>query len=201
MEFVWKDGIAWILWHFTYILQNTKCTLACKISAGYSIWEVQKQGRKGRSWWIWTDWIRVPPQHVDGWRNNPALSAQPSTDANRTDLSSCQCSRYHYRLVSTQIALCDDLHFVSRQIWISSKSLIILLYAQLFYAALAVCVVSTLNTYYGHAIVAMEPWALGLLAASLFIFLLCFLLVYRQPQTKKKVSFMVRTQNVYRKSH
>ncbi|XP_056625355.1 cationic amino acid transporter 2 isoform X1 [Triplophysa dalaica] len=57
--------------------------------------------------------------------------------------------------------------------------------------ALAVCVVSTLNTYYGHAIVALEPWALGLLAASLFIFLLCFLLVYRQPQTKKKVSFMV----------
>lgn len=65
------------------------------------------------------------------------------------------------------------------------------MYAQIFYAVLVVCVVSTLNTYYGQAVVAMEPWALGLLAASLFIFLLCILLVYRQPQTRKKVSFMV----------
>ncbi|XP_065127850.1 cationic amino acid transporter 2 isoform X1 [Paramisgurnus dabryanus] len=56
---------------------------------------------------------------------------------------------------------------------------------------LIVCVVSTLNTYYGQAVAAMEPWALGVLAASLFIFILCILLVYRQPQTRKKVSFMV----------
>lgn len=55
----------------------------------------------------------------------------------------------------------------------------------------AVCVISTLNTYYGQAIIAMEPWALGVLAASLFIFIMCILLVCRQPQTRKKVSFMV----------
>ncbi|XP_016101267.1 cationic amino acid transporter 2-like [Sinocyclocheilus grahami] len=54
-----------------------------------------------------------------------------------------------------------------------------------------VCVVSTLNTYYGQAIIAMEPWALGVLGASLFIFIMCMLLVCRQPQTRKKVSFMV----------
>ncbi|XP_051506028.1 cationic amino acid transporter 2-like isoform X2 [Myxocyprinus asiaticus] len=56
---------------------------------------------------------------------------------------------------------------------------------------LVVCVVSTLNTYYGQAIVAMEPWALGVLASSLFIFITCIFLVCRQPQTRKKVSFMV----------
>uniref|UniRef100_A0A9J8B6D0 Cationic amino acid transporter 2 n=2 Tax=Cyprinus carpio TaxID=7962 RepID=A0A9J8B6D0_CYPCA len=54
-----------------------------------------------------------------------------------------------------------------------------------------VCVISALNTYYGHAIIAMEPWALGVLGASFFIFILCILLVCRQPQTRKKVSFMV----------
>ncbi|XP_056328794.1 cationic amino acid transporter 2 isoform X1 [Danio aesculapii] len=56
---------------------------------------------------------------------------------------------------------------------------------------LVVCVVSTLNTYYGQAIIAMELWALGVLAASLFIFIICVLLICRQPQTRKKVSFMV----------
>ncbi|KAF4104720.1 cationic amino acid transporter 2 isoform X1 [Onychostoma macrolepis] len=54
-----------------------------------------------------------------------------------------------------------------------------------------VCVISTLNTYYGQAIIAMEPWALGVLGASLFIFIMCILLVCKQPQTRKKVSFMV----------
>ncbi|XP_051514291.1 cationic amino acid transporter 2 isoform X1 [Myxocyprinus asiaticus] len=57
--------------------------------------------------------------------------------------------------------------------------------------ALIVCVISTLNTYYGQAIVAMEPWALGVLAVSLIIFIMCIFLVCRQPQTRKKVSFMV----------
>uniref|UniRef100_A0A8C1JLQ2 Cationic amino acid transporter 2 n=1 Tax=Cyprinus carpio TaxID=7962 RepID=A0A8C1JLQ2_CYPCA len=49
----------------------------------------------------------------------------------------------------------------------------------------------SLNTYYGQAIIALEPWALGVLGASLFIFIMCILLVCRQPQTRKKVSFMV----------
>uniref|UniRef100_A0A673GMC7 Cationic amino acid transporter 2 n=1 Tax=Sinocyclocheilus rhinocerous TaxID=307959 RepID=A0A673GMC7_9TELE len=60
-----------------------------------------------------------------------------------------------------------------------------------FPAVFVVCVISTLNTYYGPAIIAMEPWALGVLGASLFIFIMCILLVCRQPQTRKKVSFMV----------
>ncbi|XP_016306477.1 cationic amino acid transporter 2-like [Sinocyclocheilus anshuiensis] len=54
-----------------------------------------------------------------------------------------------------------------------------------------VCVVSTLNTYYGQAIIDMELWALGVLGASLLIFVMCMLLVCRQPQTRKKVYFMV----------
>uniref|UniRef100_A0A8C2PWM3 Solute carrier family 7 member 2 n=1 Tax=Cyprinus carpio TaxID=7962 RepID=A0A8C2PWM3_CYPCA len=60
-----------------------------------------------------------------------------------------------------------------------------------FPTVFVVCVISALNTYYGHAIIAMEPWALGVLGASFFIFILCILLVCRQPQTRKKVSFMV----------
>ncbi|KTF84333.1 hypothetical protein cypCar_00017441, partial [Cyprinus carpio] len=44
-----------------------------------------------------------------------------------------------------------------------------------------VCVISALNTYYGHAIIAMEPWALGVLGASFFIFILCILLVPLLP--------------------
>ncbi|XDV37148.1 hypothetical protein PO909_006800 [Leuciscus waleckii] len=63
--------------------------------------------------------------------------------------------------------------------------------ASVIIMVIIVCVVSTLNTYYGQAIIAMEPWALGVLAASLFIFIMCILLVCRQPQTRKKVSFMV----------
>ncbi|KAG1929124.1 cationic amino acid transporter 2 isoform X2 [Pimephales promelas] len=63
--------------------------------------------------------------------------------------------------------------------------------ASVIIMVLIVCVVSTLNTYYGQAVIAMEPWALGVLVASLFIFIMCILLVCRQPQTRKKVSFMV----------
>uniref|UniRef100_A0A671NR24 Cationic amino acid transporter 2 n=1 Tax=Sinocyclocheilus anshuiensis TaxID=1608454 RepID=A0A671NR24_9TELE len=60
-----------------------------------------------------------------------------------------------------------------------------------FPAVFVVCVVSTLNTYYGQAIIDMELWALGVLGASLLIFVMCMLLVCRQPQTRKKVYFMV----------
>ncbi|XP_060783841.1 cationic amino acid transporter 2 [Neoarius graeffei] len=56
---------------------------------------------------------------------------------------------------------------------------------------IVVCVMSALITHYGQAILAMEPWVLGVLAASFFIFFLCITLVCRQPQTSKKVSFMV----------
>uniref|UniRef100_A0A671LNY9 Cationic amino acid transporter 2 n=1 Tax=Sinocyclocheilus anshuiensis TaxID=1608454 RepID=A0A671LNY9_9TELE len=66
-----------------------------------------------------------------------------------------------------------------------------LLFAIQLLKVFVVCVISTLNTYYVQAIIAMEPWALGVLGASLFIFIMCILLVCRQPQTRKKVSFMV----------
>ncbi|KAG7461840.1 hypothetical protein MATL_G00195330 [Megalops atlanticus] len=56
---------------------------------------------------------------------------------------------------------------------------------------LVVCVVSTLTTYKGQAILAMESWILGLLAVAFVIFVACVLIVCRQPQTRKKVSFMV----------
>ncbi|MCI4380019.1 hypothetical protein PGIGA_G00235110 [Pangasianodon gigas] len=57
--------------------------------------------------------------------------------------------------------------------------------------AIIVCVMSALTTHYGQAILAMEPWILGVLAASFLIFFMCIVLVCRQPQTSKKVSFMV----------
>lgn len=68
---------------------------------------------------------------------------------------------------------------------------IILIFAFLLFTAIIVCIISALTTYYGQAILAMEPWVLGVLGASFFIFFMCIVLVCRQPQTSKKVSFMV----------
>ncbi|XP_031443292.1 cationic amino acid transporter 2 isoform X2 [Clupea harengus] len=54
-----------------------------------------------------------------------------------------------------------------------------------------VCIISTLTTHYQDAIVAMAPWILGVLAASLGVFILCVVIICKQPQTSRKVSFMV----------
>ncbi|XP_066505135.1 cationic amino acid transporter 2 isoform X2 [Hoplias malabaricus] len=55
----------------------------------------------------------------------------------------------------------------------------------------AVCLISALTTHNGQAILSMVPWVLGTLAASFLVFFICVILVCRQPQTSKKVSFMV----------
>ncbi|XP_022539936.1 cationic amino acid transporter 2 isoform X1 [Astyanax mexicanus] len=56
---------------------------------------------------------------------------------------------------------------------------------------ITVCVISAITTHYGLAILAMVPWVLGTLAASFVVFFVCIILICRQPQTSKKVSFMV----------
>lgn len=56
---------------------------------------------------------------------------------------------------------------------------------------LVVCVVSYLSTYHFNSILGMEVWILALLSACLLIFSGCIFMVCRQPQTSKKVSFMV----------
>ncbi|XP_049442184.1 cationic amino acid transporter 2 isoform X1 [Epinephelus fuscoguttatus] len=56
---------------------------------------------------------------------------------------------------------------------------------------LVVCVVSYLTTYHIYSILGMEVWILVLLAVCLLIFSGCVFMVCRQPQTSKKVSFMV----------
>ncbi|KAM6953571.1 cationic amino acid transporter 2 isoform 2-T2 [Aplochiton taeniatus] len=56
---------------------------------------------------------------------------------------------------------------------------------------LVVCVVSYLTTYNGYAILNMETWILAALTVSLLIFSGCVLMICRQPQTSRKVSFMV----------
>ncbi|XP_018530910.1 LOW QUALITY PROTEIN: cationic amino acid transporter 2 [Lates calcarifer] len=56
---------------------------------------------------------------------------------------------------------------------------------------LVVCVVSYLTTYHISSILGMEVWILASLSMCLLIFSGCVLMVYRQPQTSKKVSFMV----------
>ncbi|XP_071313869.1 cationic amino acid transporter 2 isoform X2 [Trachinotus anak] len=56
---------------------------------------------------------------------------------------------------------------------------------------LVVCVVSYLTTYHISSILGMEVWILALLSVCLLIFSGCVLMVCRQPQTSKKVSFMV----------
>ncbi|KAM8848202.1 cationic amino acid transporter 2 isoform 2-T2 [Synchiropus picturatus] len=56
---------------------------------------------------------------------------------------------------------------------------------------LLVCVVSYLTTYHVAAIVSMDVWILASLLPCLLIFGGCLFTICRQPQTSKKVSFMV----------
>uniref|UniRef100_A0A3B3ZXS8 Cationic amino acid transporter 2 n=1 Tax=Periophthalmus magnuspinnatus TaxID=409849 RepID=A0A3B3ZXS8_9GOBI len=56
---------------------------------------------------------------------------------------------------------------------------------------LLVCVMSYLTTCHVRAIVSLEVWVLVLLSLCLLLFSLCVLMICRQPQTTKKVSFMV----------
>ncbi|XP_056239473.1 cationic amino acid transporter 2 isoform X2 [Seriola aureovittata] len=56
---------------------------------------------------------------------------------------------------------------------------------------LVVCVVSYLTTYHIYSVLGMEVWILALLSVCLLIFSGCVAMVCRQPQTSKKVSFMV----------
>ncbi|XP_059201523.1 cationic amino acid transporter 2 isoform X2 [Centropristis striata] len=56
---------------------------------------------------------------------------------------------------------------------------------------LVVCVVSYLTTYHIPCILSMEVWILAVLTLCLLIFSGCVFMVCRQPQTSKKVSFMV----------
>ncbi|XP_028815777.1 cationic amino acid transporter 2 isoform X2 [Denticeps clupeoides] len=54
-----------------------------------------------------------------------------------------------------------------------------------------ICVVSILTTYYGQTILALAPWALGTLAGTFVIFVASIFLICKQPQSSRKVSFMV----------
>ncbi|XP_061581721.1 cationic amino acid transporter 2 isoform X2 [Cololabis saira] len=56
---------------------------------------------------------------------------------------------------------------------------------------MAVCVISYLTTYHFESIVCLEVWILAVLSVCLLIFGSCILMICRQPQTTKKVSFMV----------
>ncbi|KAK5601193.1 Cationic amino acid transporter 2 [Crenichthys baileyi] len=56
---------------------------------------------------------------------------------------------------------------------------------------LIVCVISYLTTYHFNSVIDLEVWILALLSMCLLIFSFCVFMVYRQPQTTKKVSFMV----------
>lgn len=56
---------------------------------------------------------------------------------------------------------------------------------------LLVCVASYLTTYHNNSIIGMEVWILASLAMCLLLFGGCVYMICRQPQTSKKVSFMV----------
>lgn len=56
---------------------------------------------------------------------------------------------------------------------------------------LLVCVASYLTTYHNNSIIGMEVWILASLAVCLLLFSGCIYMICRQPQTSKKVSFMV----------
>ncbi|XP_070692759.1 cationic amino acid transporter 2 isoform X1 [Pempheris klunzingeri] len=56
---------------------------------------------------------------------------------------------------------------------------------------LVVCVISYLTTYHIGSILGMEAWILAFLSLCLLMFSGCIFMICRQPQTSKKVSFMV----------
>lgn len=56
-----------------------------------------------------------------------------------------------------------------------------------------VCVLSYLTKYHISSILGAQVWVLVLLSVCLLLFGCCILLIWRQPQTCKKVSFMVGT--------
>ncbi|XP_063355426.1 cationic amino acid transporter 2 isoform X3 [Pelmatolapia mariae] len=56
---------------------------------------------------------------------------------------------------------------------------------------LVVCVISYLTTYHINSVLGLEVWILASLSVCLLVFSSCIFMVIRQPQTKKKVSFMV----------
>ncbi|XP_032411292.1 cationic amino acid transporter 2 isoform X3 [Xiphophorus hellerii] len=56
---------------------------------------------------------------------------------------------------------------------------------------ITVCVISYLTTYHFNSVVGLEVWMLALLSVCLLVFSSCVFMVCRQPQTTKKVSFMV----------
>ncbi|XP_072252240.1 cationic amino acid transporter 2 isoform X1 [Leuresthes tenuis] len=56
---------------------------------------------------------------------------------------------------------------------------------------MVVCVISYLTTYHISSLFHLEVWILVLLSVCLVVFSACVLMVCRQPQTTKKVSFMV----------
>ncbi|MEQ2234836.1 hypothetical protein ILYODFUR_035464 [Ilyodon furcidens] len=62
---------------------------------------------------------------------------------------------------------------------------------------LIVCVISYLTTYHFNSVIGLEVWILALLSVCLLIFSFCVFMVCRQPQTTKKVSFMVHSSLVY----
>lgn len=59
-----------------------------------------------------------------------------------------------------------------------------------------VCLLSYLTTYHISSILCTEVWVLVLLSISVVIFSSCIILICKQPQTCKKVSFMVRAAQV-----
>lgn len=54
-----------------------------------------------------------------------------------------------------------------------------------------VCALSYLTTYQISSILGAQAWALALMSLCLVLLGCCILLICRQPQTSKKVSFMV----------
>ncbi|XP_019739921.1 cationic amino acid transporter 2 isoform X2 [Hippocampus comes] len=56
---------------------------------------------------------------------------------------------------------------------------------------LLVCVISYLSTYHIDSIAGLEVWILASLSVCLFVFGGCVVVIYRQPQSIQRVSFMV----------
>lgn len=167
-----------------FLKYRWSCRIWCvlQVPAEWSAGALGGKRRKGLSFlwrpWVRPDRIRIPPQHAERGQLHPADRPPPSCCALRAFIWRGEHVHQRPRWVSVRRLLSDLRAFVT---WFSFLSL----------SVVVVCIVSYLTTYHFEALCSAEAWILALLSTCLLVFSGCVLMVCRQPQTSKKVSFMV----------
>ena len=177
-----------------FFLAVVNCTqlmhLCFQVPAGW------KHGEAGSPPWegvpvlwggrVWPHRVWVSPEHAEGWQLHPSGRPSPSCLALWAFLRRGQhvhrCSRWVGQVWIFSLFIFNLTNYL--KMWELSVCF--------QNAVLVVCVLSYLTTYHIGNILRMEVWVLASLSVGLLVFSGCVYMVCRQPQTTKKVSFMVR---------